>query len=157
MASQLFEELSRIENSDFQSSSSSVRIQITTNEDGSLEERRTVTTVGPDGVPHEETTVNNLSESSESLREHPLRIPMMDGFFPGRPSAGADHYYHPTESPEIKNRNLFLTSNRPPMDPNNSLENSTKLNSKNSFNAPFLIPDYAKTFSESINKLSNSK
>ena len=67
-----------------------------------------VTTVGPDGVPHEETSVTNLSESSESLREHPLRIPMMDGFFPGRPSGGADHHYHPTESPEIKNRNLFL-------------------------------------------------
>ena len=47
--------------------STSTSISITTNEDGSIQERRTTRTIGPDGVPTEETTVRNLGTEIHSL------------------------------------------------------------------------------------------
>ena len=58
-------------NSNFTSTS----ISITTNDDGTLQEKRTVTTIGPDGVPKEETTVTNLGQQQSPMSimmSHPV-------------------------------------------------------------------------------------
>ena len=44
--------------------SSSVRSEIFTQEDGTVQERRTVTTTGPDGIPREETVIKDISSNS---------------------------------------------------------------------------------------------
>ena len=52
--------------------STSTSISITTSEDGSLQETRTVRTIGPDGVPKEETTVRNI-DTGDMITPFPLR------------------------------------------------------------------------------------
>jgi len=52
--------------------STSTSISITTGEDGSLQETRTVRTIGPDGIPKEETTVRNI-DTGDMITPFPLR------------------------------------------------------------------------------------
>ena len=52
--------------------STSTSISITTSEDGSLQETRTVRTIGPVGVPKEETTVRKI-DTGDMITPFPLR------------------------------------------------------------------------------------
>merc|ERR1711915_885832 len=58
--------------------SRSERVQIRTLEDGTIEERRTVTSIGPDGIPQEQVsvTIHGSNEGIESNHVGPSGIPV---------------------------------------------------------------------------------
>ena len=148
-----------------QSTSQSVRIQIRTNEEGELEEHRTVTTIGPDGVPHEDVSVRTLSggspEDNSIVHGSNLGGPidpfqLLFGQIPGNqiPSSGNDPRGHSNYSPEERNRNMFLRNEPPQIEPTKPKpENIEKqVYDPKKFQA-FEIPDYAKQMRDSLDKI----
>ena len=145
-----------------QSTSQSVRIQIRTNEDGELEEHRTVTTIGPDGVPHEDISVCTLSggspENNSIVRGTNLDGPidpfqLLFGQIPGNqiPPLDNDRRNH---SPEERNRNMFLRNEPPQIEATKQKSESVE---KQVFDPKkfqtFEIPDYAKQMRDSLDKI----
>ena len=123
-----------------QSTSQSVRIQIRTNEDGDLEEHRTVTTIGPDGIPHEDISVRTLSGGSTdnnsivhgSNLDGPIDpFQLLFGQIPGNqiPTTGG----HSNYSPEERNRNMFLRNEPPQFETTNQKAWKSKSTTQKSF------------------------
>ena len=54
--------------------STSTSLSIVTLDDGTLQETRSVRTIGPDGVPREETSVRNIDTSSELPNHRPFGV-----------------------------------------------------------------------------------
>ena len=148
-----------------QSTSQSVRIQIRTNEDGDLEEHRTVTTIGPDGIPHEDISVRTLSggspENNSIVHGSNLDGPidpfqLLFGQIPGNqiPSSDIDPRGHSNYSPEERNRNMFLRNEPPRIETTKPKQESVEkqVYDPKKFQA-FEIPDYAKQMRDSLDKI----
>jgi hypothetical protein len=133
--------------STFTSNSRSVRTQIRTLEDGTVQEKRIVTQTGPDGVPFEETTIINHDSSRDQNQDNsdiqnldPIRI-----LFGGHEFQGQNE---PRIQPVVNNiRNQFLNPNASRKSPSESITPKT------TFQPPFEIPDYSKKFSENLSKI----
>lgn len=138
--------------------SQSVRTQISTREDGTIEERRTVRTVGSDGVPMEETTTiihDNSSDTHRPIIGGPSGIPENDPFtfsliFGDRPPFEersnpfpSDHGQGSVSGNQV--RNQFLTK-RPPLPVSYPSSTAT-------FQPSFKTPDYSKNFSDNLSKI----
>jgi len=147
-----FPDMSGIQSS---TTSQSVRTQIRTMEDGSVEERRTVRTHGPDG-PREETSVT-IHPAGENISAFPgpSGIPDNDigqlfgALFGGHPAIGNSEtqFSEPAgASGQNSLRGQFLSGAVPPPPPKNRNLQTDK------FEPPFETPDFSKKFSEDLSK-----
>jgi len=151
-----FPEMSGIQGS---MTSQSVRTQIRTMEDGSVEERRTIVTHGPDG-PREETSVTiHPAGENVSAFPGPSGIPDNDigqlfgALFGGHPAIGhsdnrpSEHSERPAIVPGHNSvRSQFLSGSVSPPQPKNRNLQTEK------FEPPFETPDFSKKFSEDLSK-----
>ena len=111
-------------------------------DDGNLEERRTVTTFTADGTPNEETTVRNLSDVN-GFGTSSCPIPP-NSFVEGN---------NLNQSPEMRNRNMFLTEE--PMSKQKENLSANPAGKATLFSIP--VPDYAKQLREKIDNICRPK